>query len=256
MKDLSCVLEKRITEYREALKQADLGQQYNPGPWLVAKDVQRIIFDAWAHTVPAVWKVAYKEAGGLVLFYGDPYPVHGIASSWFLTEIPLKLDRIGGEALRRAFLYPSESGFDIPGYGNKVPDFAMKPRFQYGMRLPTLAVEVGYHGEGSFEEIRQETRLWSSAGCGIAIGLKISDQTVETSGDPRLQLVCIARGGNEEVIEFGNGSQCVSPGTHVLDLPLALLSRHARPLPQFATGAFICLDLYYLRQDIVDQLMN
>lgn len=159
MKDSSCVLEKRITEYREALKQADLGEQFNPGPWLVAKGVGRLIYDAWSHTVPAVWKVAYQETGGLVLFLGDPYPVHGVASSWFLAEIPLKLDRIGGEALRRAFLYPSKLGFDIPGYGNKVPDFAMKPRFQHGSRLPSLAVEVGYHGEGSFEEIRQETRL-------------------------------------------------------------------------------------------------
>lgn len=256
MKDLSGIFDEQVIQYQVALKQADLGLQHNPGPWTVAEGVQRIIFDAWAHTVPAVWKIAFRENGGVILLYGDPYPVHGIAAIWFLSEIPLKLDRVGGESLRRAFLYPSESGFDIPGYGNKTPDFAMRPRFQRGLRLPSLAVEVGYHGERSFEEVQQETRLWSSAGCGIAVGLKISDQTGEIAGDPRLQLVHIIRGSNEEITEFGHGSQCVSPGTHFLHLPLALLSRHARPLPQFAAGSVISLDLYFLRQDIIDQLVN
>ena len=44
MKELSGILDKRISEYRDALKQADLGLQHNPGPWLVAKGVSRMLF--------------------------------------------------------------------------------------------------------------------------------------------------------------------------------------------------------------------
>lgn len=101
MKDLSGILEEQIRQYQVALKQADLGLQHDPGPWIVAKGVQRAVFDTWAHAVPAVWKIAYRENGEVILFYGDPCPVRGIAASWFLSEIPVKLDRLGGESLRR-----------------------------------------------------------------------------------------------------------------------------------------------------------
>ena len=131
----------------------------------------------------------------------------------------------------------------------------MKHRFQQGLRLPALAVEVGYHREGSFEEIQQQARLWNNVGCAIAIGLNLRSNCGHCYGS--MLTTCVYRKGKQRRSHrvwswFTTLFTWYASFTSALSTVL----QHARPLPQFPTGSFISLDLYFLRQGIVDQLMK
>ena len=155
MTGLPHVLHKSILEYETALARAASGEQDSPGPWRVDQVVDRVTFNAWTVTVPAVWKIEYRAAEGAVLLHGDPSLPHGTDRGWFHTEINLALQQLGGRNLRRAFLFPSCVAFDIPG-GAKTLDFAMQPRFQKGLGAPPLAVEVGHRSEKCFNDIKKK----------------------------------------------------------------------------------------------------
>jgi hypothetical protein len=54
MEDLMGKLERVVELYWLELGKADRHEDFNPGPWLVAVGVPRIVFDAW---IGSVWRL-------------------------------------------------------------------------------------------------------------------------------------------------------------------------------------------------------
>ncbi len=250
MDTLSSALQQSIVLYHEALRHADQGQQYNPGPWLVAKDVPQSVFEAWVDTVPAVWKIAFKVRTGEVLMYGDPLPPHARTAGWFLMEIGEQLEDNLGRAVKKAFAYSAEEQGIIPSFGFKVPDFAIIAKSHQAVQA-TVVGEIGYHGEMNFETVKEEVELWCRNRHSVVIGVKITDNTaVSTIQNPRLEVVVKILGKEDQELHVGQGASHVcAEGKDVIHIPSELFLPTAQRIEMAAIEP-IKLDLFCLLQDI------
>ena len=252
MVTLSAALQDNIFLYQEALHRADTGQQYNPGPWLVAKDIPQIVFDAWVDQVPAVWKLAYKAQTGEVLLYGDPLPPHARTAGWFLMEIGEQLEDNLGRSVKKSFAYSAEERGIISSFGSKVPDFAIIPDPESGRAVQATVVgEIGYHGETSFQAVKDEVDLWCRNMHPVVIGVKITDNTaLSTPHDPRIEVIVKVVGKVDQEFRVGQGAShvCVE-GTDVLHIPSELFLPRAQRKQRPVIDP-IKLDLFNLLQKV------
>lgn len=252
MANLASALDNSIRLYQKALQQADTGQQFSPGPWLVAKSIPQITFDAWEENVPPVWKIAYKAQTGEVLLYGDPLPPHSRMAGWFLAEIGEQVEDILGRAVRKTFAYsPGECGL-IPSFGYKTPDFAVIRDSQIPRAVEAVVVgEIGYHGEANFQTILDEVDLWCRKMHPVIIGVKITDNTVlSTANNPRVEVIVKVTDKQDQIIHVGQGAPHVcAKGTDVIEIPSQLFlpasQRNQRP-----SIDPIKLDLFSLLQGV------
>ena len=245
MATLTSALHDNILLYQEALQRADKGQQYNPGPWPVAKDVPQIIFDAWVQEVPAVWKIAYKAQTGEVVLYGDPLPPHARTAGWFLMEISEQLEDNLGRAVKKSFAYSAEERGLIPSFGSKVPDFAIIPDPESGRAVQATVVgEIGYHG---FQKVKEEVNLWCRNLHPVVIGVKITDNTaLSTPHDPRIEVLVKVTGKQDQEFCVGQGAtHLCAEGTDVIQIPSELFLPRAQRI-QRSIREPIKLDLFSL----------
>lgn len=254
MATLSKKFSASVKEYRVALRSAHKGSAYNPGPWEVARNVPRFVYDAWVDTVPAVWKIAYVENAGLIVIYGDPLTPHSRTAGWLSKEFGRQIERHLGSDILDSLDFSTED-FNIPGYGVKVPDLSIIPqKLRRGVSIPCVAVEVGYHNERSFEEVRDEALLWAGYGCPVVIGVKITDNAPPaTVHSPRVEVVLKLQGHQEQIFQLGQGSSvpCTQTGTHELHIPALLLQPRARRSSKITqTLPVISLDLFPLQERI------
>lgn len=264
MAKLTNKMNQSISDYQAALKLADAGAQYNPGPWIVAKDVSRIIFDAWSQRVPAVWKIAYEEGPGTVLLYGDPLPPHSRTAGWFSQILGPEIERILGSTAIEQLEFSSEETFHIPGWGEKTPDFSIVSRERRGSSLACFILEVGYHHEQSLDVITDEVRLWQRYGSPVIIGIKITDNTVAAHAyDPRIEVLVKLKAKPDVIFHLGQGAliPCTGLNTHVIEIPTTLLlSRSSRSMSSPSNLAPLRIDLFPLqtkiRQWVLDRHLN
>lgn len=252
MATLSFALEDSIRLYQKALQQADEGQQYNPGPWLVAKDIPQITFDAWVEIVPAVWKVAYKAQTGEVLLYGDPLPPHARTAGWFMMSIAEQLEDLYGRAFKNSFAFSSEERGIIPSFGCKTPDFAIIRDSQNLRAVEAVVVgEIGYHGEANFQTVIDEVDLWCRKMHPVVIGVKITDNTVlSTANDPRVEIIVKVTDKSDQMFHVGQGAHHLcAAGTDVIEIPSQLFVSRTQRI-QRSTMDPIKLDLFNLLQGI------
>lgn len=226
MAELTEKLGKSISDYQAALKLADVGTQYNPGPWPVAKNVPRTVFDAWNEQVPAVWKIAYEEGSSTVFLYGDPLPAHARTAGWFAQTLGPELKRAVGSSAAEELEFSFGECFDIPGWGEKMPDFAVVSHGTTGSSMPCFILEVGYHSEQDMDAIVAEVCLWQRHSTTVIIGIKITDNTgVAHIRDPRIEVLVKLKGMSDLTFHLGQGSPtpCVGPHTHLIEIPATLL---------------------------------
>lgn len=252
MTGLTAALEDSIRLYQKALQQADKCQQFNPGPWLVAKVIPQITFTAWVENVAAVWKVAYKAQTGEVLLYGDPLPPHARMAGWFLAEIGEQVEDILGRAVKKSFAYsPGERGH-IPSFGYKTPDFAVIRDSQNPRAVEAVVVgEIGYHGEANFQAVLDEVDLWCRKMHPVVIGLKITDNTeLATTQDLRVEVIVKVTDKQDQIIHVGQGAPHVcAKGTDVIEIPSQLFIP-ASQRNQEPSMDPIKLDLFSLLQGV------
>ena len=264
MAKLTDKMNKSILQYQAALKLADAGAKCNPGPWIVAKNVSRIIFDAWSKGVPGVWKIAYKEGTGTVFLYGDPLPPHARTAGWFSQILGPQIEWILWPTATEQLEFSTEELFHIPGWGEKMPDFSIVSRNRRGTSLACFVLEVGYHHEQSIEVISDEVRLWQGYGCPVIIGIKITDNTVLAHAyDPRIEVLVKLKATPDLRFHLGQGSlvPCTGPNTHVIEVPTSLLiSRASRSTLSASALAPLRIDLFPLqnkiRQWVLDHHLN
>lgn len=252
MVTLSFALEESIRLYQKALRQADEGQQYNPGPWLVAKDIPQIIFEAWVEKVPAVWKVAYKVQTGEILLYGDPLPPHARTAGWSTIKIAEQLEDLFGRNFKNSFVYSPEERGIIPLFGYKTPDFAII-RDSQSLRAveATVVGEIGYHGEANFQSVLDEVDLWCRKMHPVVIGVKIADNTVlSTANDPRVEVIVKVTDKPDQMFHVGQGApHLCAEGKDVIEISSQLFLPRSQRI-QRQTIDPIKLDLFTLLQGI------
>ena len=264
MAELTDRMNKSIIEYQAALKLADAGAEYNPGPWIVAQRVSRIIFDAWSKGVPGVWKIAYEEDSGTVLLYGDPLAPHARTAGWFSQILAPQIQQILGPTAIEQLEFSTEELFHIPGHCDKMPDFSIVSRSKRGTSLACFILEVGYHHEQSIEVIRDEVCMWQAYGCPVIIGIKITDNTVNAHAyDPRIEVIAKLKGMPDVTMHLGQGSPvpCMGPNTHIIEIPMSLLLSRASRSSSLANDlAPLRIDLFPLqnkiRQWVLDHHFN
>jgi hypothetical protein len=126
--------------YRIELDKANRGEEFELGPWIVAIDVPRIIFDAWVLSVSGVWKLAHTNEKGRVLLYGDPSPPHAQAAGWLLTEFSSEIMEHFGRQVKHELHFSTNEYYNIPGYGVKILNMSILGQSQ----IPCVVAEVGY----------------------------------------------------------------------------------------------------------------
>ena len=254
MAALSASFEISIAKYRKALRLADKGSDYNPGPLLVARDIPRIVYDAWIDSVPAVWKVAYEERDGAVLLYGDPLSPHARSAAWLGKEIHKQILLILGEAFEETLDYSTDENYTISGYGVKVPDYSIIPQDRRGSPLPCVVVEFGYHNEQNFGVVRDEVQLWADYGSPVVIGMKITDNaSPATVTNPRIEVLVRVKGRADQTFHLGQGSPspCIGSGTHKLQIPSGLLLPGSRRTSAAVSSMPVLqIDLFPLQERI------
>ncbi|KAL3148569.1 hypothetical protein ABBQ38_014002 [Trebouxia sp. C0009 RCD-2024] len=254
MAKLTDEVTKSISEYQAALQLADAGAEYNPGPWVVAKKISRILFGIWSQGVPAVWKIAYEEISGTVFLYGDPRTPHARTAGWFSQVLGPQIERALGPTALDQLDFSTGEIFHIPGWGDKMPDFAVISQSRRGSSLACFMLEVGYHNEQSMEAIIDEVCLWHGYGCPVIVGIKITDNTVDaTAYDPRIEVLAKRKAMPDLRFHLGQGSlvPCTGPNTHVIEIPTSLLLSRASRSAIFPSKVnVLCIDLFPLQSKI------
>lgn len=243
-----------ILSLQAALKLADAGAQYNPGPWIFAENVSRSTFDRLSSTVPAVWKIAYEEGSGTVFLYGDSLPPHARTAGWFSQTLGPEIERTLGSTAIEWLDFSTAETFHIPGWGDKTPDFAI---VSGGTKRPSLAcfiLEVGYHNEPSLDIVMNEVDLWQRYGCPVIVGVKVTDNTVAAhANNPQIEVVVRVKSMPDLFIHLGQGSPlpCVGPSTHVIEIPTSLLlSQAGKSVLSTSDVGPIRIDLFPLQNKI------
>ena len=252
MTDWPKILDRSIAEYRQALKLANNGDQHNPGPWPVAKDVPLDVLKVWIGQVHGAWKLAYDECSRQVLLYGDPSPPHARTAGWFMKEVATQMKDVMGPDALKAVAFSTET-IKLRSGNYKTPDFAViADRCEDARSQAVMVLEVGYHCEQTFQTVKGEVSSWSQAMHPVVIGVKITDNSRASSiHSPCIEVIAKILGENDQLFHLGQGSSqpCLGLGTHVLEIPARFFPSVPHAPQQDVTSA-LHFDLYTLQEDI------
>ena len=236
---------KAIARYRQAAKlTSDDG-----GPFLVATGITRFAFERWSTTREKKWQLHWSRPAQEVWLYGDPSPLHEMASSYF----PMMTGhRLPADALDRVTTQGSPT-ISIPD-GLKEPDFTIRPR---EARLPTVVGEIAYLNE-SFPRLVEEKEMWCKTNfVQFFVGLKIAERSQTQNHAPELTLITWRRDTDKsETIEFGCNSACVAMNQMYLQIPFSCIFHHSSIPPSVSHQHSLNFDLFDIRQRVKDELRN
>ena len=227
MEELTANLDRVVALYWIELDKANRGEEFELGPWIVAIDVPRIIFDAWILSVSGVWKLSYTNEKGRVLLYADPSPPHARGAGWLLTEFSSEITEHFGRQVKHELHFSTSEDYNISGYGVKVHDMSILEQSQ----IPSVVAEVGYRNERNFDEVKVEVDLWVFFGVLIVIGIKITDIGRGASMEnPLIEVIAKIQGCEDQVFTLSHNAPnpCVSCGTHEIVIPSGLLLSQAQ----------------------------
>lgn len=201
------------------------------------------------------------ERDGLTLVYGDPLTPHGRTAGWLAKEFARHTERHLGSDMLDSLDFSTEEDFNIPGYGVKVPDLSIIPQnARRGLSIPCVVVEVGYHNERSFEEVKEEVYLWAGYGCPIVIGVKITDNApLATVNNPCIEVLLKLQGHQDRIIHLGQASPapCTHSGTHKINIRAALLLPSAcRAVRTTQDLSILQFDLYPMQERIKEWVVQ
>lgn len=241
-------LDQSIKEYCLAVKRVGHAAAINPGPWIAAKGVSRTRFASMSPLMPGYVKVAYEEHSGTVLLYGEGSAPHARTTGWFMKVMVSEIIRVLGSGCLNKLDFTTET-FQIPGWGEKTPDFAIIS--EDTLALACFVVEVGYHVEQSFAVIKDEVRLWERYGSPVILGIKITDNANGAHAqDPRIEVFVKIQNKADQTFHLGQGSPspCLGSGTHILEIPAQLLV--SQPSVSVTERSLVCIDLFDLQAGI------
>lgn len=246
-------LRKAIEKYNAACKKAlESVDVLEEGPFLVARDIPLLAFEAWSIIQEKHWKLYYNKKTKEIWLYGDPSEPHETAIYWFTKEIPVLICLLGGRDAEKTIDGTGSTTRDLPE-ARKEPDFSFKVQNNNGN--PSIVGEIAYNNE-SFRELKHESNLWkTSQGTQLFIGIKINNRTRSSKKDPNLIAIVWRKNPYQfNEINFGKGSKNTQNNHLFIDIPLDCLF-YGGIFPNSLQGHNkIGLDLYELRQKIKSKL--
>lgn len=247
-------LKKAIDAYHKASQKTlhSPDEIQESGPFIVAKNIPLLAFEAWSLVQESHWKLCYDKVSGDVWLYGDPSEPHETAIYWFTKEIPVLVCLLGGREAEEIIDGTGSTTRNLPG-AQKEPDFSFKMEGNDGN--PAVIGEIAYNNE-SFRELKRESNLWrTSEETQFFIGVKINNRTRGSKRDPQLKAIIWRKNPNQyREINFGKGSENTENNHLFLDIPLdCLFFGGVRPESLHGHDN-IQLDLYKLRQKIISKL--
>ena len=252
MTDWREVMDKAIARYQQALNTASNGDQHNPGPWPVAKDVPPDVLKGWIGSVHGAWKLAYDKCSRRVLLYGDPSPPHARTAGWFMKQVAEQMKDVMGSDALEAVAFTTET-IKLQSGSYKTPDFAViADSCEDARSQAVMVLEVGYHCEQTFQAVKDEVSLWSQAMHPVVIGVKITDNSrAASSHNPCIEVTAKVLGEDDQLFHLGQGSlqPCLGIGTHVLKIPARFFPSVPHAAHQDMT-LVLQFDLYSLQEDI------
>lgn len=248
-------LKRAINQYNHDSKMALIHDNYpENGPFLVAKNINSLSFEAWYLKQSRKWKLFYDKNSREIWLYGDPTLPHETTAAWLSSEIRLLLYKLGGDNASDSILPEGSALRDIPA-GRKEPDFSFTA---VGVKNgPAIVGEVAY-GHESLIKLKEEQVNWcESEHTQFFIGIKIVDNALQHHRDPKLILITWDRNKSKaQQLDFGYRTKCDSENKMFLEIPIKHLFHETQIPVTLKNHTHIKIDLFKLRSIIKNAVIT